>query len=112
MQIMKHRYSIAALLAYPITSSLLVGCGVADPGSEDATSQSAELKAAANTSAHSGDSLEKADMAEWRKSIANTPLPHRGCFEANHPSLEWKEVACEKPSVAHAPVALPPRAPR
>ena len=31
---------------------------------------------------------------EWRISMAQVPLPKKGCFEAAYPSREWREVPC------------------
>lgn len=32
---------------------------------------------------------------EWRVSMAQVPLPKRGCFQAAYPNKEWREVACK-----------------
>lgn len=31
---------------------------------------------------------------DWRAAIATTPKPKKGCFTAQYPSTEWKEVPC------------------
>src|SRR5436309_5816295 len=31
---------------------------------------------------------------EWRISMAQIPLPKKGCFESAYPSREWREVPC------------------
>jgi uncharacterized protein (TIGR03437 family) len=33
-------------------------------------------------------------METWRTSMARTPVPKRGCFDASYPSNEWTEVTC------------------
>lgn len=38
--------------------------------------------------------VEKRQFEAWRKSMARTPLPKKGCFKASYPSTEWQEVAC------------------
>jgi hypothetical protein len=30
----------------------------------------------------------------WRRNLAQTPRPKRGCFTATYPDMQWKEVAC------------------
>jgi hypothetical protein len=34
---------------------------------------------------------------DWRTKIVQVPLPHKGCFTATYPSLQWQEVACVTP---------------
>jgi len=31
---------------------------------------------------------------EWRRSMARTPKPKKGCYEAAYPNTEWQEVQC------------------
>src|SRR6266436_9169846 len=31
---------------------------------------------------------------EWRISMAQVPLPKKGCFQSTYPSREWQEVPC------------------
>jgi hypothetical protein len=31
---------------------------------------------------------------EWRKTMSLTPPPHKGCFTAAYPNMEWLEVQC------------------
>jgi hypothetical protein len=51
-------------------------------------------------------STEKARLLEaWRISMAQIPLPKKGCFEASYPSKEWREV----PSTKARPYPMPPR---
>ena len=42
---------------------------------------------------------------EWRTSMAQVPLPKRGCFESSYPSREWREVAC----TTAPPIPMTPR---
>lgn len=37
--------------------------------------------------------------AEWSKVMAKAPLPNNGCFRATHPSMDWVEVPCIKPTL-------------
>lgn len=39
-------------------------------------------------------SEEFAKRDTWRKSMKQTPVPHKGCFNATYPSAEWQEVTC------------------
>ncbi len=32
---------------------------------------------------------------DWRVSLAQVPLPKKGCFQAAYPSKEWRQVACK-----------------
>jgi len=42
---------------------------------------------------------------DWRISMAEVPLPKKGCFESSYPRKEWKEVPCTT-----APnIPMPPR---
>jgi hypothetical protein len=51
-------------------------------------------------------STEQARLLEaWRISMAQIPLPKKGCFEASYPSKEWREV----PSTKARPYPMPPR---
>jgi hypothetical protein len=31
---------------------------------------------------------------DWRASMAQVPMPKKGCFESSYPSREWREVPC------------------
>jgi len=33
----------------------------------------------------------------WRDNMLQTPLPKKGCFQANRPSATWQEVECVTP---------------
>ncbi|MBS0445194.1 MAG: hypothetical protein JSR59_04500 [Proteobacteria bacterium] len=37
---------------------------------------------------------EAAARDQWRESIARTPVPYEGCFEAEYPATAWQKVAC------------------
>jgi hypothetical protein len=37
------------------------------------------------------------ERSDWRRTMSQKPVPNTGCFEAAHPSTEWKEVPCGKP---------------
>jgi hypothetical protein len=38
----------------------------------------------------------KQERETWRKSMARTPRPKKGCFEASYPETKWREVPCKK----------------
>jgi hypothetical protein len=44
----------------------------------------------------SAEELQRLD--DWHVSIAQVPSPSPGCFEAEYPSLQWREVGCVAPS--------------
>jgi hypothetical protein len=44
----------------------------------------------------SAEELQRLD--DWHVSIAQVPSPAPGCFEAEYPSLQWREVGCVAPS--------------
>jgi hypothetical protein len=48
-------------------------------------------------------------LKAWRISMAQTPLPKKGCFEASYPSIEWREVPSRK---ASPPPMMPRRGPK
>src|SRR5262245_32560130 len=37
----------------------------------------------------------EAEREHWRKTIAATPRPARGCFRAEFPDTQWHEVPCD-----------------
>ncbi len=45
---------------------------------------------------------------QWGAAIARRPLPKKGCFTASYPEIEWKEVACARPSHYPNPPSKPP----
>jgi hypothetical protein len=54
---------------------------------------------AAEPSAKSqSDSREEKAKEEWQKQISKVPVPKKGCFTANYPDKQWKEVPCGPPS--------------
>jgi hypothetical protein len=46
---------------------------------------------------------------EWRVSIAQIPLPKKGCFESAYPSREWREVPCTSTPAYPQPPRRGPR---
>ena len=38
------------------------------------------------------------ELENWRQSILKTPQPSNGCFTAEYPEKQWREVACKTPS--------------
>jgi hypothetical protein len=46
---------------------------------------------------------------DWHKSMARTPVPRSGCFTANYPSTEWREVPCTTAPLRPYPPARGPR---
>ncbi len=45
----------------------------------------------------------------WRKAMKQVPLPKKGCFTAEYPKTEWKEVPCTKAPERPYPPAGGPR---
>jgi hypothetical protein len=41
--------------------------------------------------------LPQKERDDWRRTMSQKPVPKIGCFEAAHPSTEWKEVPCVQP---------------
>lgn len=39
------------------------------------------------------------ELKSWRSSIMHTPRPKSGCFSAEYPKIEWREVPCTKAPV-------------
>jgi hypothetical protein len=67
-------------------------------------------RAPATTNTLATNSTEQARLLEaWRESMAQIPLPKKGCFEASYPSKEWREVPSAK---APPHPMLPGRGPR
>jgi hypothetical protein len=71
------------------------------------TLAAASPAAAADTSAP--PPTQRQAWEKWRKSMARTPKPKKGCYKAVYPDTEWKEVQCT--SAPHHPY-LPARGPR
>ncbi len=45
---------------------------------------------------------------EWRVSMAQVPLPKKGCFQSEYPSTEWREIGCiAAPNHPFIPKAAP-----
>jgi hypothetical protein len=49
------------------------------------------------------------DLDAWHITMAQIPMPKKGCFESSYPSKEWKEVACvATPTYPQPPRKWPP----
>jgi len=59
--------------------------------------QSAKPSGKVSTTSRRAAREEKA-RKEWQKQIAKVPVPKKGCFTANYPDKQWKEVPCGPPS--------------
>jgi hypothetical protein len=46
-------------------------------------------------------------LAEWHKTMIQTPPGRNGCFEVVHPNTAWQEVPCA-PAVDLGPIGVPP----
>jgi hypothetical protein len=68
--------SSAAAIAFMAMSSHAVAQPTAAPANQQLSPEEARLR------------------EEWRISMAQVPLPKKGCFEASYPSKEWREVPC------------------
>ena len=51
------------------------------------------------------DATEASRQETWRETIAQTPVPEEGCFQAAYPSLAWSKVEC----VVAPPIPFRPR---
>jgi hypothetical protein len=40
---------------------------------------------------------DAAELQSWRKMLLALPRPRNGCFTANYPERQWREVACSTP---------------
>src|SRR6266566_3802805 len=52
---------------------------------------------AAQTTPPSNEKLSPEELrarGDWRVSMAQVPLPKKGCFQSAYPSREWREVTC------------------
>jgi hypothetical protein len=52
------------------------------------------LSIVTSMSAIEAPSKERSKVEAWRKSMARTVFPKKGCFKASYPGTEWREVAC------------------
>ena len=52
---------------------------------------------------------EKQKRKEWNDSILRKPAPRKGCFNADYPSTDWKEVPCGTAPNIPAPPRRGPR---
>jgi hypothetical protein len=41
-----------------------------------------------------GQEADDQERTDWRIAMAQRPLPKKGCFQAEYPRREWREVAC------------------
>lgn len=60
--------------------------------------------------ASGSDSLDAGappSLAEWHKTMIQTPPGPKGCFEVQHPNTAWQEVPCA-PAVDLGPMGIPP----
>jgi len=67
------------------------------PRDASAAPQDAPLPAAAQASAGSSEQASPEELRlrdNWRVSIAQVPLPRKGCFQAAYPATTWRDVAC------------------
>jgi hypothetical protein len=63
------------------------------------TQPSAAEKPSGKASATSQRAAREAKARkQWQKEIAKVPVPKKGCFTANYPDKQWKEVPCGPPS--------------
>jgi hypothetical protein len=68
-----------------IAASILTGVFYARGNSQETTPPSSNEKLSPE---------ESRLREEWRGSMAQVPLPKKGCFTASYPSKEWQPVAC------------------
>ena len=56
------------------------------------------------------DASTPLSLAEWYKTMIETPPGPKGCFEVEHPNTAWQEVPCA-PGVELGPIGVPPTVP-
>ncbi len=80
------------LISFCASSALLV----AQDSTEKATEPTSQSTASPQTTTQQATAPESESVKAWRKAMARKPLPKKGCFHADYPSTEWKEVPCTK----------------
>jgi hypothetical protein len=77
-------------------SCLLALCALPALAVEDASQVSQPIPAE-NTSTVSQVWAAASDVERehWRKSVAATPRPTKGCFQAHYPDIQWRPVPCD-----------------
>ena len=90
------RGNVASVLLLIVAISLppMLLCGPAT-AAEPETSGSAEATIPRPPASERPTSEE---LENWRQAILKTPQPRNGCFTANYPERQWREVACKTPS--------------
>ncbi len=82
------------LFLAPVFAGLLFPAGIPAPlRAQTAAEQEAAKKQAA----------EKQAREAWRKAMVHHPLPKNGCFTANYPETQWREVKCVPPPTVYYP---------
>ncbi|GEM_PF-4252018 len=56
------------------------------------------------------DASTPASVADWHKTMIQTPPGRKGCFEVVHPNTAWQEVPCAAPGDL-GPIGVPPTVP-
>lgn len=100
------RKGITNALRILTTASFLVGLLSSCSAPPEATNtQGMPTPAEVRTEPTPQLSEESRLREDWRISMAQVPLPKKGCFESSYPSKEWREVTCTT-----APnIPMPPR---
>jgi hypothetical protein len=56
------------------------------------------------------DQVEAQAHADWRETISHTSAPAEGCYQAEYPSIIWKQVGCNvAPARVHSVPPVPSR---
>ena len=79
-----------------VLSALLCRTAIAAEPAAPAVSGAATVKE--NTIEPSALRPTAEQRETWRQSILKTPKPGKGCYSADYPETQWREVPCEKPS--------------
>jgi hypothetical protein len=85
------RLSMAKQRAGVLVSMLL--CSVPALAQEEGERPASTQEASTPTGEQFGQE-NRQEWEPWRRSMAQTRVPHPGCFHASYPSVQWQEVEC------------------
>jgi hypothetical protein len=96
------------ILRSGVTATLLFGLlyALAPSAAPQAPPKASPKKPTAPAAAATEEQLspeEKKKRKDWNDSMLRKAAPKKGCFNADYPSTEWKEVPCVKAPTFPAP---------
>jgi hypothetical protein len=83
-----------------VAAGALLMPGMAAPQQPASGAQPANAAPPAQAESAAQAQPSAVEMEAWRKRLLVVPRPDKGCFTADYPRMEWREVAC-KPSTPH-----------